>query len=168
MKRILPILLIGLGILLVLGPAGWLYFDGLISHPAVVSLPDEIAGLQMTDHQTGAQAAAGFEKLHGKRFPLTSGAIGIYGDNQITLWAAGAPLNFMASQMVDAMRGKIAEGNSPFTPLTEIKDKNRIVYALEGMGQRHYYFQSKNLVIWLAADSALADAAIQQILEVFP
>lgn len=168
MKRILPILLIGLGILLVLGPVGWLSFDNLVSHPAVVPLPDEIAGLQITDHQTGAQTAAGFERLHGKRFPLTSGAIGIYGDNQITLWAAGAPVNFMASEMIDAMREKIAEGNSPFTPITEIKDKNRIIYVLEDMGQRHYYFQSKNLVIWLAADAAVADAAIQQILEAFP
>ncbi|NOH02637.1 MAG: hypothetical protein HND47_12105 [Chloroflexi bacterium] len=168
MKRILPLFLIGLGILLILGPAGWLYFDGLISRPAAVSLPDEIAGLQITVRRTGAQAAAEFEQLHGKQFPLTSGAIGIYGDNQITVWAAGAPLNFMASQMVDAMREKIAKGNSPFTPMSEFNDNNRIVYVLEGMGQRHYYFQSQNLVIWLAADPAVAETAIQQTLEAFP
>ena len=168
MKRILPVLLIGLGILLVLGPVGWLYFDGLVSHPAVIPLPDEIAGLQMTDHKTGAQAVVEFERLHENPFPLISGAIGIYGNQQITLWAAGAPLNFMASEMMDAMRGKIAEGNSPFTPMAEINDNSRKVYVLEGMGQRHYYFQSKNLVIWLAADPAVADTAIQQILEAFP
>jgi hypothetical protein len=36
------------------------------------------------------------------------------------------------------------------------------------MGQRHYYFQSENFVIWLAADPSVADEAIQQILEVYP
>ena len=168
MRRILPVLLIGLGVLLVLGPVGWLYFDGLVSHPAVVPLPDEIAGLQITDHKTGAQAAAEFEKLHGKQFSLTSGAIGVYGRSQITVWAAGTPLNFMASEMVDAMKDKIAKGNSPFTPMTELRHNNRIIYALEGMGQRHYYFQSKNLVIWLAADPSVADDALQQTLEAFP
>ena len=70
--------------------------------------------------------------------------------------------------MTDAMRSKIAQGNSPFTPIDEIRNDNRVVYVLNGMGQKHYYFQSKKLVIWLAADPTIADAAIQQILEVYP
>ena len=103
MKRIFPIGIIGLGILLIFGTLSWLYFDNLVNHPVAVPLPDQIAGLQMTDYTTGAQAAAQFENLHNKRIPLTSGAIGIYGDSEITLWAAGAPLNFMAARMVNAM-----------------------------------------------------------------
>ncbi len=65
------------------------------------------------------------------------------------------------------MREKIAQGNSPFTSINEIYDRNRKVYTLEGMGQKHYYFQSENLVIWLAVDPAFADDALQQILEVY-
>ena len=151
-----------------MGPTGWLYFDNLVNHPAAVHLPDQIAGLQMTDYTTGAQAAAQFEDLHNKQFPLTSGAIGIYGDREITLWAAGAPLDFMASRMVEAMREKITEGNSPFTPIEQFDQGKRTIYVLEGMGQKHFYFQSKNLVIWLATDPVLAEAAIQQILEAYP
>jgi hypothetical protein len=30
------------------------------------------------------------------------------------------------------------------------------------MGQRHYYFQSQNLVIWLAANPAFADKKLSQ------
>lgn len=41
------------------------------------------------------------------------------------------------------------------------------MYALEGMGQKHYYFQAENLVIWLAVDPAFGDEALQQILEVY-
>lgn len=168
MKRIVPIAVIGIGLLLLFGSGGWLYFDNLVSHPAAVSLPEQLAGLQMTSYATGNQAAAEFENLHGKQFPITSGAIGMYGDYEITLWAAGTPLNFIASQMVYAMRDKISEGRSPFTPIGEFKDGGRTIYALEGMGQRHYYFQSQNLVIWLASDPALADQALQQILEAYP
>ena len=168
MRRILPTLLVGIGILLLVGPTGWLYFSSLVNHPAAVPLPDQIAGLQMTDYTTGAQAATQFEDLHNKQFPLTSGAIGIYGDHEITLWAAGAPLNFMATRMVDAMQEKIANGNSPFTPLEQFTQGSRTIYVLEGMGQIHYYFQSKNLIIWLAADPSTADEALEQILEAYP
>jgi hypothetical protein len=70
--------------------------------------------------------------------------------------------------MTAAMQAKIAQGNSPFTPIDEIQNRDRKVFVLDGMGQRHYYFQSKNLVIWLAANPSVADAAIQQILEVYP
>jgi hypothetical protein len=95
------------------------------------------------------------------------GAVGIYGDRDIIVWIAGAASESIAGEMTNAMQQKIAEGNSPFTPMDEIDSRNRKVYALEGMGQRHYYFQSQNLVIWLAANPAFADKALQQILEVY-
>ena len=41
-------------------------------------------------------------------------------------------------------------------------------YALDGMGQKHFYFQSKNLIIWLAAEPSIADEALKQILEDYP
>jgi len=168
MKRIVSIALLGSGLLLFFAAGAWIYFNNLITHPTAVSLPDQVAGLRMTEYKIGAQAAADFINLHDKQFPIASGAIGIYGDNQITVWAAGAPFNFIASRMVDAMQAKIAQGKSPFTPIEQFNRGKRTIYVLEGMGQKHYYFQSKKLVIWLAADPALAEAAIQQILEAYP
>lgn len=154
--------------MLIVGPAGWLYFNNLLNHPAAVPLPDWVANLQMTDYITGSDAAVQFVNLHNKQFPLTSGAIGIYGDHEITLWVAGTPLNIMAARMVGGMQEKIEQGNSPFTPIDQFTDGNRTIYELEGMGQRHYYFQSQNLVIWLAADPSIADEALKQTLEAYP
>ena len=168
MKRSLPIVLIVLGTLLTVGALSWLSFGNQPRAVEAIVLPDELASLQRIDYRTGTQAMAEFENLHGKQFSLTSGAIGIYGDQQITVWAAGTASDSIASQMVVSMRDKIAEGNSPFTPLTQVPDKDRLVYMLEGMGRRHYYFQSKNLVIWLAADPSIADGALEQILEAYP
>ena len=168
MRRTLPICLIAIGVLSSLGALGWWYLDNLVHHPAAVPLPGQIANLQMTEYKTGAQAAADFAGLHDKQFPLTSGAIGIYGEHDATLWAGGAPLDFMASRMVATMQEKIVQGGSPFTPVEQFNQGARTIYVLEGMGQMHFYFQSKNLVIWLAADPAVADAAIKQILEAYP
>jgi hypothetical protein len=94
--------------------------------------------------------------------------MGVYGNQQITVWIAGTSSEAIASQMVDAMRARIAEGNSPFTPVTESINHNRPIYVLEGMGQKHFYFHAKNLVVWVAVDPALADTVIQEVLEAYP
>jgi hypothetical protein len=52
--------------------------------------------------------------------------------------------------------------------LGELKDGNRLIYELEGMGQRHYYFQSGKLLIWMAANPELAEQAITEILKFYP
>lgn len=168
MKRLFPIGLIALGALLFLGAVGWSYLDKLVSHPAALPLPERIVGLSLTDRMTGAEAADNFINLHNQKFLITSGAIGFYGGNQATIWLAGAPFNFMAAGMVNSMRDRISEGNSPFTPMNEFKIGGRTIYELDGMGQRHFYFQSNNLIIWLAADPSIADEAIEQILEAYP
>lgn len=168
MWRVAPILLIGLGLLLILAAGGWLYFNNPNSNSGTVPLPYQVAGLARTEQTTGAQAITEFENLHGEQFPITFGSIGIYGNQQITLWVAGTPSNSVASDLVNAMQAKIAAEKSPFTLLEQRNQGTRSVYVLEGMGQRHYYFQSKNLVIWLASDPTVADVAIQQILEVYP
>ena len=66
------------------------------------------------------------------------------------------------------MRDKIIEGNAPFIPLGERQVGGRTVYELEGLGQKHFYFQSCDLVIWLAADANLAEGALTQSLEFYP
>ncbi len=168
MKRSLSFSLIFIGTLIVLAAFGWAYIENSIGHPASLTLPGQIANLPLASQMSGPQAVADFSNLHGERFPLTSGAVGIYGNNQATLWVAGAPLDLIAARLVAAMRDKIAEGNSPFSPSGEYQDNKRIIYVLEGMGQRHFYFQSHNLVIWLAADADIADAALQQLKESYP
>lgn len=166
MKRIIPAAVITLGIVLILGA-----FSLLLKSPqtsqTTLDLPNELAGFRITDLREGIDAIAIITDLHGREFPIDHGVVGIYGNREITVWVAGAASETIARQMTSAMQQKIGEGNSPFTPINEINDGNREVYALEGMGQRHYYFQSNNLVIWLAVNPAFADEALQQILEVY-
>ncbi len=73
MKRIFAIGLIAAGFLLTLGATAWAYFNNLANQPTSVSLPDSIAGLQITNYTTGAEAITEFADLHGKEFPVSFG-----------------------------------------------------------------------------------------------
>ena len=168
MKRSLSILIIVLGMLFVLAAFDWAYIENSIGHPVSLKVPETLANLPITSQMNGPQAVADFSNLHGEKFPLTSGAVGIYGNNQATLWVVGTPLDLLAARLVAAMRNKIAEGNSPFLPSGEYPENKRTIYTLDGMGQKHFFFQSHNLVIWLAADADIAEAAIQQLKEIYP
>ena len=171
MKRLLPLSLICLGLLVIIGTAGFWSFNQKIQHPSSAPLPERVADLPLAESIQAEEAIAEFSRLHGNGFPLTSGAIGIYGANHaVTLWVAGAPAQFIADRMLIAMRDKIAStpGKSPFSPVGERQDGTRTVYELDGMGQKHFYFQSGKLIVWLAVDIESADEVLSQILEFYP
>ena len=65
------------------------------------------------------------------------------------------------------MEMKIAESETPFEPLGRSKHEAHMVYELVGMEQRHFYFQSGPLVVWLAADPLMSDRALEDVLEVY-
>ena len=172
-KRIIrrPIagLVILMGVILMTGSLVLGYLDRSIANPEATKLPKSIAGFSLNTATYGPDAVAEITRLHGKEFPIDSGAMGMYGDtNQISLWVAGFATRIVAKQIVSAMEEKIALGNSPFIPTEQKNIGYRTIYRLDGMGQKHIYFQSGNLVLWLAADPKVADEAIQKILEVYP
>lgn len=169
MKRFLPFLLMGLGVaLLFAGLVDWRY-NTLLENPTPAALPEQILDLPLVNKVTGRQAASEIAALHRKDFPLSSAAVGIYGqEHQVTLWISGSPVGLMAERMVAAMQDRIARGNSPFTPLGERAQGSRRIYELEGIGQRHFYFQSGKNVVWLAARTEVAEPALDQLLKFYP
>lgn len=170
LKRLGPFVVIVFGALLLVGAVGWSAFSARLANPGEVAVPDAIAGRPLSQKTVGVEAVAEVTRLHGKEFPLTSGAMATYGGNgEATLWVTGVPVDPMAAEMVRAMTDKIAEGRSPFTPAaTRQAEDGRAVYQLAGMGQRHFYFQSGNLVVWLAADEIIAEGAIKDVMEFYP
>ncbi len=167
-KRLAPLLLISLGALLVLGSLGALLLSVRLGNAGAAPVPDALAGSPLSQLSTGEAAVAEVARLHGKDFPLTSGAMAVYGDGEAMLWVSGTLLRWTAAEMVRAMEEKIALGRSPFTPTGTRDADGRTVYALTGMGQQHFYFQSGNLVVWLAADDPVADQALAQTLKFYP
>jgi len=110
-------------------------------------------------------------RLHGKAFPVSSGAAAMYSGHagaMVMLWVSGAPLAPMAARMVTEMEAAIAAGDSPFTPVGVRGIDGRSVYELSGLGQRHFYFRSAALVVWLGADETVAEAALAEALAFYP
>jgi len=170
-RRLLPLALIGLGVIFIIGTAGFWSYNQKLQNPALAPIPERVAGLALTQSLFGKEAIAEFTRLHGNEFPLVSGAMGMYGSSHsVTLWVAGATAPLTAGKMVIAMRDKIAStsGRSPFLPIGEREAGSRTVYELDGMGQKHFYFQSGKLIVWLAVDPERAEEILTQILNFYP
>jgi hypothetical protein len=169
MRKLLLLLVLMLGGSLVLLGIGIFFYNAALQNPGTVSIPTEITDEALYLQQSGWRAMDEFSRLHQQDFPLTAGSIGTYGaDQDIKLWVGETFLEIMAGKMIVDMRDKIANGSSPFRPNGERQIDDRIIYALDGMGQRHFYFQSGKLIVWLAADENIAEQALYEILEYFP
>jgi len=168
-KRNIPVILIGLGGLILLGILGYVFYNHILTNPNPAPLPEKITEFPLQRHLFGAQAVEEINHLHNLEFPLSSGAVGIYGDqSQITVLVSGTPLKSIAARLTSDMEMRIAEGNSPFTPLGKRDDGDRLIYELDGLGQKHYYFQSGKLLIWFAADHDIAEDVLIETLAFYP
>lgn len=164
-RQILPLAFISTGLLILIGLAGFVLSQNIGKSPGAASIPPSIAGLPLVTSQAGSQAIAEFNNLHGESFPITTGARAGYGPkHQATLWVAGTESDQTALQLTSLMRDKISQGNSPFEPTGKVQRNGLTVYTLTGMGQNHYYFQSRNLVVWLAVNNDIAEQALTEVL----
>jgi hypothetical protein len=168
-SRLLPIALMTLGGLLLIGVLGYGIYNNILNNPNPAPLPESIVGIPLRRHSFGAMAVQEIYQMHSLEFPLSSGAVGNYGDQgEVTLWVSGAPTGSIAARLTSDMEMRIAEGNSPFTPLGVREDGDRPIYELDGLGQKHYYFQSGKLLIWLAADHGIAEQVLLETLTFYP
>ncbi len=169
MKRTLPLVMVLAGLLSIVFGLGIWADRTAESLPVAIRLPDVLAKRPLTSSHAGAAALDELTRLHGRHLPVNSARSAIYGsEGQIQLWVARAPSTPVAARLMAAMNAAIAQGRSPFTPLGEIRQGERVIYELAGFGGLHYYFQSADLLVWLAVDDAHSEAALGQTLEFYP
>jgi len=163
------LLVLVLGSSLVLIGTGLFFFNSALQNPGTVSIPKELSNETLFLQQNGWRVMDEFNRLHQQEFPLTAGAIGTYGSNQdIKLWVGETFLKILARKMIVDMQDKIADGSSPFTLNGVLQFGGRPIYGLDGMEQKHFYFQSGKLIVWLAADEAIVEQSLAEILEFYP
>ena len=169
-KRLIPLTLIAAGVLLAVVSFAYWQFMSAIENPDKAALPENLAGLSLSQASYGPEAVAGVTRLHNKSFPLSSGAEAMYGRSgeMVMLWVTGTPAQPLAAKMISDMQTAIEKVESPFTPVSVRNINGRTVHELTGMGQRHFYFQSAALVVWLAADEPVAETALTEALDFYP
>jgi hypothetical protein len=152
-RRVGPIIVIAVGLVVLVAAALAAPHALRLMNPAAASLPPTLGGMPIQGAIYAAQAIETIDQMHDNDFPLSSGAVGVYGPfNEAVLYISGAPTEGLARRMTVEMTEKIAESDTPYTPTGEERTGGVDVYELEGHGQKHFYYQVGKLLIWLAAD----------------
>jgi hypothetical protein len=168
-RRRSALALIGFGFVVVVFALGYYLYLQEVVIIGSAPLPLELVELSLEGKVEGEAALEELAWMHQQGFSLNRGAIGSYGEQgQIVIYAAGTPFGLTTSSLVRDMREKIAAVDSPFAPIAEREINRRRVYELIGLGQKHFYFRSGDLIIWLAADESLAEEALAQVLDYYP
>lgn len=128
--------------------------------------PVSLAGLSLLQLVDGEAAKAQTEQLHGKGLGegFDAAWIGHYGESgQGTLWVSRSGAEGAAQTLMDRMTERIREGNSPFVNLQAVEESGVPVIALDGMGQKHYYFRAGTDLYWLAVIPERASTALGEL-----
>lgn len=135
-------------------------------------VPASLGGLPLASVATGDEARAQVEQLHGKSLGpgLEAAWVAQYGSASgsgqadATLWISRSATADDALSLFKLMTERISEGTSPFEGLRPINMEGVEGYALDGMGQRHYYFLVDRDLYWLATDPAGAEVVLAEVL----
>ncbi len=163
MLRVLPKAVIGTGLALLLFSGAALAYLQAVSQPEGETLPHSIAGVGLVETLYGGEAVEAINRMHLGDSDLSSAAIGWYGlGSQITLYVSSAPLALLAENMAQGMEDKIRTGDTPFAWEGAVEHGGKRVVQMTGLGQSHFLYRQGRLVIWLAADQALAQTALAE------
>lgn len=159
-----PRLFILAGIALLAGTVVWFAILTPLRDPKPLPIPAQLAGLPLTRHAFGRQAADEIARLHGSGFPLTGATVAEYGDGAAIVWASQTWGQWGAQYLVRSMTKAIEDSTSPFTPTGQRTVAGHKVYVLAGMGMSHFYFGAGNQVVWLGVTPGHAEEALRDLL----
>lgn len=142
-------------------------------------IPLKLAEMQVGNVIRGSEALAQVNKLHNTNIVLTSAYIAEYSHtfnpyhsskDKITVWVGRAETSQAAATLLSRMRQGIEKGGSPFSNLRQITVSGQTVFALDGPGGSHFFYQSAKKseeVVWLTIDAASPTFILEQALELF-
>lgn len=124
-------------------------------------LPSSLAGLPTTVHLSGQEAVDAVTDLHIGDVPVHAAEVADYGGRQVVVWVAWS-VDEDAATMVQQMTDEITQGGTPFAIPAPAEGRPG-TYVTRGIGQVHYYWPQDGGVWWLAADRALAEPALDEL-----
>ncbi|MBW2492626.1 MAG: hypothetical protein JRE65_15900, partial [Deltaproteobacteria bacterium] len=113
-------------------------------------LPQKLGDLHLAKIIQNKKATVIINKMHGKKLDDCKNYIAVYGDNRSKniLYASVYENAEKAETNLKNMAIKMANGSSVFSPLTHTKIGDKVYFETKGMGLKHYFYRTDNILIW--------------------
>jgi hypothetical protein len=130
-----------------------------------IAVPDELAGLKLSELTKGEKAAELINALHRSAIVGEQNVVAHYqGRGEVTLYVSRMASKPEARSLFDSMSQRLAGNPSPFGHSRQVKRQGILMRSVTGLGQLHYTFAQGNSVYWLSADLTIADQAVNDLL----
>ena len=129
-------------------------------------IPSSLGGLPQTHTLQGSDGLKEINRLHGRSIPSLDAFVAHYErDNAVAMLYISrsyiAPMaRWQLSRMVKGIRKGEANAEGQFFHLKAREQDGVTLYSAVGTGQIHYFYRSGPLIVWLAADPSVAQAAL--------
>ena len=130
-------------------------------------LPQQLGGLSLAKVIQNKKATVIINKMHGKKLDDSENFIAIYGSNHSKniLYVSVYENAETAETNIKNMAIKMANGSSVFSPLTHTKMGDNVHFETKGMGLKHYFYRTDNILIWWQVEPDKAVAAYNDLLK---
>ena len=131
-----------------------------------VHLPESILNMQKLKTFSGEKASGTVDRMHrgrvatGRDFIAKYKGSGYSATYYLSLYADPDK----AREAMESMARVMEETEHEFTHLMPRTVKGKKVFMALGHGQAHYFFARDNELVWLAVDTEVAEAALEEVL----
>ncbi len=150
--------------------AVWFSFgQNVLSPREQLSVPQRLGELELVSIIEGSEAMAQITGLHGTDIELVSTYIAEYagGSERGTVWVGATEGSQAGAELTNRMLQAIGEGSSGFSNLQQFSIAGYEVFRVDGPGGVHFFYNSREEVVWLAVEAADALAILKEVLDSF-
>jgi len=147
--------------------AGLLIFISCSTGDNSKYLPQKLGELNLVKVIQNKKAAVMINKMHDKKLDDCKNYIAIYGNNHSKniLYVSIYENAEKAETNIKNMAIKMANGSSVFSPLTHAKIRDNVYFETAGMGLKHYFYRTDNILIWWQVEVDKAEATYNDLLK---
>ena len=129
-------------------------------------LPQKLGDLSQTKVIQGKKATDIINKMHDKTLDDCKNFIAYYGsnDSKNILYVSVYANAEKAERNLKNMALKMSNGSSVFSPLAHTIIGDYIYFETEGMGLKHYFYRTDNILIWWQVEPDKAETTLHDLL----
>ena len=130
-------------------------------------LPKKLGDLSLFNVIQNQEATRMINKMHGKTLDDCKNYIAHYGNDpsKNILYVSVYENSETAKTNLKNMAMKMANGSFIFSPVIHTKMGNTVYFETEGMGLKHYFYRTENILIWWQVEPDYAEATSDDLFE---